>query len=213
MRRRRGGRRRRDRRRSRCFCRQNNNNNNRGLFLVAALSSKILHYHFIKHMKLKTRSWFIPITFTMLDLNLSVSSLHNHHHDLLELSSTHIDASTSFNSSSNTAADHYSCSNAQPFSYAFSILNHDHVKSLHDDDDHVEDPTIQLFPPLDGHSSASITPQLLDLDCREMVPQVQQRPHVKKSRRGPRSRSSQYRGVTFYRRTGRWESHIWLVHS
>ncbi|CAA7406281.1 unnamed protein product [Spirodela intermedia] len=35
----------------------------------------------------------------------------------------------------------------------------------------------------------------------------QQQP--KKSRRGPRSRSSQYRGVTFYRRTGRWESHIW----
>lgn len=34
---------------------------------------------------------------------------------------------------------------------------------------------------------------------------------VKKSRRGPRSRSSQYRGVTFYRRTGRWESHIWYV--
>ncbi|KAL9165795.1 hypothetical protein ABFS82_06G193900 [Erythranthe guttata] len=34
-------------------------------------------------------------------------------------------------------------------------------------------------------------------------------PQVKKSRRGPRSRSSQYRGVTFYRRTGRWESHIW----
>ncbi|KAJ8640649.1 hypothetical protein MRB53_017343 [Persea americana] len=32
---------------------------------------------------------------------------------------------------------------------------------------------------------------------------------IKKTRRGPRSRSSQYRGVTFYRRTGRWESHIW----
>lgn len=32
----------------------------------------------------------------------------------------------------------------------------------------------------------------------------------RKNRRGPRSRSSQYRGVTFYRRTGRWESHIWL---
>ncbi|KAJ9177284.1 hypothetical protein P3X46_012519 [Hevea brasiliensis] len=32
---------------------------------------------------------------------------------------------------------------------------------------------------------------------------------LKKSRRGPRSRSSQYRGVTYYRRTGRWESHIW----
>ncbi|XP_026411846.1 floral homeotic protein APETALA 2-like isoform X1 [Papaver somniferum] len=39
--------------------------------------------------------------------------------------------------------------------------------------------------------------------------QQQQQPQVKKSRRGPRSRSSQYRGVTFYRRTGRWESHIW----
>ncbi|XVF46417.1 hypothetical protein PTKIN_Ptkin03bG0024900 [Pterospermum kingtungense] len=41
--------------------------------------------------------------------------------------------------------------------------------------------------------------------------QQQQQPSqtVKKSRRGPRSRSSQYRGVTFYRRTGRWESHIW----
>ncbi|KAK6144508.1 hypothetical protein DH2020_021328 [Rehmannia glutinosa] len=39
----------------------------------------------------------------------------------------------------------------------------------------------------------------------QQVPQVQAR----KSRRGPRSRSSQYRGVTFYRRTGRWESHIW----
>ncbi|KAF5766317.1 putative transcription factor AP2-EREBP family [Helianthus annuus] len=38
----------------------------------------------------------------------------------------------------------------------------------------------------------------------EVVPQP-----LKKSRRGPRSRSSQYRGVTFYRRTGRWESHIW----
>lgn len=39
-----------------------------------------------------------------------------------------------------------------------------------------------------------------------------QRPPAKKSRRGPRSRSSQYRGVTFYRRTGRWESHIWSVY-
>ncbi|CAL9765198.1 unnamed protein product [Musa acuminata subsp. burmannicoides] len=39
--------------------------------------------------------------------------------------------------------------------------------------------------------------------------QQQHQEVVKKSRRGPRSRSSQYRGVTFYRRTGRWESHIW----
>lgn len=61
----------------------------------------------------------------------------------------------------------------------------------------------------------------LDFLCKEvgdsgspeqsMPPPQQQRPQVKKSRRGPRSRSSQYRGVTFYRRTGRWESHIWSV--
>ena len=44
----------------------------------------------------------------------------------------------------------------------------------------------------------------------KIAPQPPQQ-QVKKSRRGPRSRSSQYRGVTFYRRTGRWESHIWLV--
>lgn len=47
-------------------------------------------------------------------------------------------------------------------------------------------------------------------EVQQMVrPQQQQQQPVKKSRRGPRSRSSQYRGVTFYRRTGRWESHIW----
>ncbi|KAF2321881.1 hypothetical protein GH714_003348 [Hevea brasiliensis] len=45
-----------------------------------------------------------------------------------------------------------------------------------------------------------------DGEVRVVQPPLQQ---VKKSRRGPRSRSSQYRGVTFYRRTGRWESHIW----
>ncbi|KAK1409516.1 hypothetical protein QVD17_36042 [Tagetes erecta] len=32
---------------------------------------------------------------------------------------------------------------------------------------------------------------------------------VRKRRRGPPSKSSPYRGVTYYRRTGRWESHIW----
>ncbi|XP_049358265.1 floral homeotic protein APETALA 2-like isoform X2 [Solanum verrucosum] len=46
------------------------------------------------------------------------------------------------------------------------------------------------------------------VDMVQQQQQQQQQP-IKKSRRGPRSRSSQYRGVTFYRRTGRWESHIW----
>uniref|UniRef100_A0A0C9S8B1 TSA: Wollemia nobilis Ref_Wollemi_Transcript_5174_2289 transcribed RNA sequence n=1 Tax=Wollemia nobilis TaxID=56998 RepID=A0A0C9S8B1_9CONI len=48
-------------------------------------------------------------------------------------------------------------------------------------------------------------PQEILLPIQQPPPQQQ----GKKSRRGPRSRSSQYRGVTFYRRTGRWESHIW----
>ncbi|XVF83329.1 hypothetical protein PTKIN_Ptkin16aG0478200 [Pterospermum kingtungense] len=38
---------------------------------------------------------------------------------------------------------------------------------------------------------------------------VQLKPQQRKSMRGPRSRSSQYRGVKFYRRTGRWETHTW----
>ncbi|KAJ1378295.1 DNA-binding domain superfamily [Sesbania bispinosa] len=47
-------------------------------------------------------------------------------------------------------------------------------------------------------------------DAQNGVRTLQQKqPQVRKSRRGPRSRSSHYRGVTFYRRTGRWESHIW----
>ncbi|KAK7344769.1 hypothetical protein VNO77_14803 [Canavalia gladiata] len=51
------------------------------------------------------------------------------------------------------------------------------------------------FPEPDGQNGMKILEQKLPL--------------VRKNRRGPRSRSSQYRGVTYYRRTGRWESHIW----
>ncbi|MCE0482185.1 hypothetical protein HAX54_040654 [Datura stramonium] len=80
--------------------------------------------------------------------------------------------------------------------------------------------TQQLFPVDDVHSSwrpdwvdPSIDPPntVSFREVQHMVrpPQQQQQQPVKKSRRGPRSRSSQYRGVTFYRRTGRWESHIW----
>lgn len=74
-------------------------------------------------------------------------------------------------------------------------------------------------------SSSSSRPQWLNLsfadsaggqaELKLMQHKLQQQqqppPPARKSRRGPRSRSSQYRGVTFYRRTGRWESHIWWV--
>ncbi|KAL4558303.1 hypothetical protein LXL04_036501 [Taraxacum kok-saghyz] len=64
-------------------------------------------------------------------------------------------------------------------------------------------------------NSLLLCPNTNELQEMTLVQAQQQKPAVqpnlvgKKSRRGPRSRSSQYRGVTFYRRTGRWESHIW----
>ncbi|XP_028194617.1 ethylene-responsive transcription factor RAP2-7-like isoform X6 [Glycine soja] len=86
--------------------------------------------------------------------------------------------------------------------------------------------TKELFPVMSegakGHATSSFSARngFVDLsfdreggdsEMKMLQPQTQtqtQQP-AKKSRRGPRSRSSQYRGVTFYRRTGRWESHIW----
>lgn len=88
--------------------------------------------------------------------------------------------------------------------------------------------TRHLFPMSHGHgggeesgqqsNSLLLRPNTNELQEMRLVQVPQQKPTVqpnlagKKSRRGPRSRSSQYRGVTFYRRTGRWESHIWLVY-
>ncbi|KAK9109265.1 hypothetical protein Sjap_017325 [Stephania japonica] len=57
-------------------------------------------------------------------------------------------------------------------------------------------------------SQYKVDPPAAAVAAAAAVGAAQQQP-MKKSRRGPRSRSSQYRGVTFYRRTGRWESHIW----
>ncbi|KAA8539367.1 hypothetical protein F0562_026059 [Nyssa sinensis] len=70
--------------------------------------------------------------------------------------------------------------------------------------------TSLLMPQLLNRSvpASSGGPELRTFQEQKQHPQPQQK-QVKKSRRGPRSRSSQYRGVTFYRRTGRWESHIW----
>ncbi|CAN0926798.1 APETALA2-like protein 2 [Linum grandiflorum] len=108
-------------------------------------------------------------------------------------------------------------------------------KAAVDEESHA-DGTIQLFPVGGGGGRVgggglssmlqclSSGKQWLDLGGRELEyggmaekivaqvqqqQQLQQKPPVKRNRRGPRSKSSQYRGVTFYRRTGRWESHIW----
>ncbi|WCJ34592.1 Integrase-type DNA-binding superfamily protein [Euphorbia peplus] len=104
-------------------------------------------------------------------------------------------------------------SSSPPLGYSFSILsssssnNKSVVVGEYDYDrkcsSREDERTIQLFP--SGGGDDIIMRQWLDLGSKDQ----QQRPQVRKSRRGPRSRSSQYRGVTFYRRTGRWESHIW----
>uniref|UniRef100_I1Q3Z0 AP2/ERF domain-containing protein n=1 Tax=Oryza glaberrima TaxID=4538 RepID=I1Q3Z0_ORYGL len=69
--------------------------------------------------------------------------------------------------------------------------------------------TQQLFPMT--AAAAAVVPE--STEQRHVAAAAEQwaRPPSRKTRRGPRSRSSQYRGVTFYRRTGRWESHIWSV--
>lgn len=156
---------------------------------------------------------------------------------ILELSNPPLESSGSFDSSSIVNADgcgdEDSCSNGDLFAYNFSILSNEiSVKKTvdcdnynNDDGDDSGDRTIQLFPVacgiknVGGESQSSSTMQMQWSgvgECRDQGSPsengivAQQKP-VKKSRRGPRSRSSQYRGVTFYRRTGRWESHIWLV--
>ncbi|KAJ9540288.1 hypothetical protein OSB04_026794 [Centaurea solstitialis] len=110
----------------------------------------------------------------------------------------------------------YSCPD---LAYSFDILKPSRNNNRGGEDDQdfrlgiVE--TKQLFPEIDGESGGLRQNQVLDvrgdgaIDEREFMLRQQQRQQVKKSRRGPRPRSSQYRGVTFYRRTGRWESHIW----
>lgn len=71
--------------------------------------------------------------------------------------------------------------------------------------------TRDLFPgrPIGFGCGSGQNPMMGLVEVRSTVGPAQKSHQVKKSRRGPRSRSSQYRGVTFYRRTGRWESHIW----
>ncbi|XP_038701500.1 APETALA2-like protein 3 isoform X2 [Tripterygium wilfordii] len=172
----------------------------------------------------------------MLDLNLGMvsstdrSSSTSIDNKFPELSSNQMESSVSFNSSSVVnAGDEDASSNADKLAYSFGILNKEgsSTVAIFDHDDDSGDRTIQLFP-LDGgacwgqSTGADIRGrEWLDLgsraaeygglvEQRSVFPAQQQRlQQVKKSRRGPRSRSSQYRGVTFYRRTGRWESHIW----
>lgn len=176
----------------------------------------------------------------MLDLNLSVGSSNSGSDSkgmvtekLRQLPGSPKESSGSFNSSTVSAGDEGSTSNCDAaFAYRFSILKNSSAEELDKCNR-----TIQLFPATGAGEEESyvvgsglgfgqsLRKEWLDLTSsyggvgaeerivaqqpeEQPQPQIQQ---VRKSRRGPRSRSSQYRGVTFYRRTGRWESHIWSV--
>ncbi|TKY48484.1 Ethylene-responsive transcription factor RAP2-7 [Spatholobus suberectus] len=157
----------------------------------------------------------------MLDLNLNADSTQND--DSLVLLDKFPEASSGTSNSSVVNAEgssnEDSCSTraGDVFTFNFGILKVEGAK-----DAVAAAATKELFPVStenwQGQSSTSSfqarkSSMDLSLDRRrgenDEVMKVQQQPQVKKSRRGPRSRSSQYRGVTFYRRTGRWESHIW----
>jgi AP2-like factor (euAP2 lineage) len=174
----------------------------------------------------------------MLDLNLSVGSANSGSDSkgtvaekLRHFSGSPKESSGSFNSSTVSAGDEDSTSNYDAaFAYSFSILKNSSAEELDKCNR-----TIQLFPVTGAGEEESdvagsglgfgqsLRKEWLDLTSsyggvgakeRIVAPQPGEQPQrqqVRKSRRGPRSRSSQYRGVTFYRRTGRWESHIWSV--
>ncbi|XP_019196498.1 PREDICTED: ethylene-responsive transcription factor RAP2-7-like isoform X2 [Ipomoea nil] len=122
------------------------------------------------------------------------------------------------NSSSHTLADG-GCNSLCTLN--FSILKSDADQAIEDEEDCNGDHsavTDQLVPVAGLSFPSTVEPpppplaqswlnlSVLESGCNS--PRMPQ-PAVRKPRRGPRSRSSQYRGVTFYRRTGRWESHIW----
>lgn len=175
----------------------------------------------------------------MLDLNLefvssgsAFDSVEMVTGKMLQFPANRMESTGSFNSSSvvngdpsaSTTGDEDSSSNAdEAFPYSFNAVQESlTAKSLSLSDDR-RDQTMQLFPLTGGFSSGS-SPQKRwpevsrpEYGYRGGVPErgatvqpaQQQHQPIRKNRRGPRSRSSQYRGVTFYRRTGRWESHIW----
>ncbi|XWS74231.1 hypothetical protein CRYUN_Cryun02cG0198000 [Craigia yunnanensis] len=171
----------------------------------------------------------------MLDLNLNVSwtestqdsaSVAPFPSKLNEGSGNQMDESGTSNSSI-VNDDDESCStraNGDAFTLSFDILKVGSGGSEFQNDEATVVVTKELFPvkgvgadfrSSEGQSSGnSNNNKWIDLsferkEAADPPVMQQQQPSQKKNRRGPRSRSSQYRGVTFYRRTGRWESHIW----
>ncbi|XP_073016679.1 ethylene-responsive transcription factor RAP2-7-like isoform X1 [Primulina eburnea] len=171
----------------------------------------------------------------MLDLNspsaISMTSTEFHPRKTLATAADSVTSTTTSSTDNGASEEQESNSftrrNLLP-TLNFSILDKNviEIEDDADDDVNVYKTELQLFPVCASSSALetvdSRAKYWLDLPVSEVSggvdmgiynaqfpPQPQPQPQVKKSRRGPRSRSSQYRGVTFYRRTGRWESHIW----
>ncbi|KAL3536317.1 hypothetical protein ACH5RR_004778 [Cinchona calisaya] len=166
----------------------------------------------------------------MLDLNLSVFPTESISDgietvsDEFQVENSGMSNSTVVNNdTSSNAGDEDSCSN-HGYPISFEILESSSRgagNEYEDSQNRCGFVTKDLFPVNVGESSSAAAAttrreQWLEIPGRydgpaeqRIISLQQQRKQVKKSRRGPRSRSSQYRGVTFYRRTGRWESHIW----
>ena len=154
----------------------------------------------------------------MLDLNLDADSPESTQYadrQTSDGSGNRVDESgTSTSSVINADADDDSCS-TRAFTHSFDILK---VGGGDESTASIAGVTKEFFPVAGdcGHLRGSSSRGWIDLsfdgssqgEANLVAPAPAPAP-VKKSRRGPRSRSSQYRGVTFYRRTGRWESHIW----
>jgi len=140
------------------------------------------------------------------------------------------DSATSNSSITNTTEDENSSNNSNS-AFIFDILKKDGnftntsaINASKETSRNCDFTTQQLFPESTGLElnfqpglavASAARPQWLKLSQMGSSPEAepenvqQKQQQARKSRRGPRSRSSQYRGVTFYRRTGRWESHIW----
>ncbi|KZV57403.1 hypothetical protein F511_11255 [Dorcoceras hygrometricum] len=167
----------------------------------------------------------------MLDLNAPAAiSAEVHRRKTLETAPDSVTSTTTSSTDNGVAEelDSGGCTRRKQLpTVNFSILDKDviEIEDDADDDVNVYKTELQLFPMCAASSSPPATAvsrakYWLDLSAPEVSGGVdmgfykaqypaQPQPPAKKSRRGPRSRSSQYRGVTFYRRTGRWESHIW----
>ncbi|GFZ02330.1 target of early activation tagged (EAT) 2 [Actinidia rufa] len=150
----------------------------------------------------------------MLDLNLAVMPTDSNSDGQMDDSGASNSSLFNVETSSVAGDEELSSTHDNTFAYSFGILkSYESEENIANREARLGFVAKQLFPASGGGGR-----EWLDLSCgaassggvaeqRGLV--HQQKQQVKKSRRGPRSRSSQYRGVTFYRRTGRWESHIW----